>query len=107
VADVVTDTEELLLVVMVPELDRTVLEPVLLEDLETVVLVTELVGRVVGALPFLYMFNRLPAPQYSVALSEQVMLQSLSATLRDAVLRAAPHQHSPPYSIPAYMMLLS
>jgi hypothetical protein len=100
---VVLETEPLELETELPELELDAVE--LPEDDETVVLVTE-DDKLVGALPLTYRFNRLPAPQYSVALSLQGMLQSLFATLRELALRVAPHQHSPPYSIPAYMMLL-
>lgn len=54
-------------------------------------------------LPFWYKLSLLPAPQYSVALSEQVMEQSVAAVDFAPLLIALPHQHSPPYSMPAYV----
>jgi hypothetical protein len=53
-------------------------------------------------LPFLpYTLSRFPAPQYSVPLSLQFMLQSEAAVGTAPVPNEFPHQHSPPYSRPA------
>ena len=48
-----------------------------------------------------YTLSLFPAPQYSVLLSPQGMLQSPMLAGTAPALNELPHQHSPPYSMPA------
>lgn len=49
-----------------------------------------------------YILSLDPAPQYSVALSPQVIVQSVASVGTDPAPGVVPHQHSPPYSTPAH-----
>ncbi|KAI4218389.1 MAG: hypothetical protein L6R36_008982 [Xanthoria steineri] len=46
--------------------------------------------------------NRLPAPQYCEVLPGHTLLHWVSTTLVEVEASVSPHQHSRPYSIPAY-----
>lgn len=48
----------------------------------------------------LQIVKRLPPPQVSLELPAQMTEQSESGSKRAAYVRALPHQHSSPYSVP-------